>query len=111
MPKLIAEVRDLGLEVFVTELDVDDSHLTVEGDARDEAIADVYKRYLDLLLGTASVSVMITWGRGTPPKRREQRLSRDRKLNVLCSLLLADSPRSMLLRWRGVFNMRRCDAD
>jgi len=62
LPKFIAEVRDLGLEVFVTELDVDDSHLTVEGDARDEAIADVYKRYLDLLLGAASVSVVITWG-------------------------------------------------
>ena len=62
LPKFIAEVRDLGLEVFVTELDVDDSHLTVEGDARDEAIADVYKRYLDLVLSTASVSVVITWG-------------------------------------------------
>ena len=62
LPKFIAEVRDLGLEVFVTELDVDDSHLMVEGDARDEAIADVYKRYLDLVLATASVSVVITWG-------------------------------------------------
>ena len=62
LPKFIAEVRDLGLEVFVTELDVDDSHLTIEGNARDEAIADVYKRYLDLVLATASVSVVITWG-------------------------------------------------
>jgi endo-1,4-beta-xylanase len=62
LPKFIAEVRDLGLEVFVTELDVDDSHLMVEEEARDEVIADVYKRYLDLVLATASVSVVITWG-------------------------------------------------
>jgi endo-1,4-beta-xylanase len=62
LPKFIAEVRDLGLEVFVTELDVDDSHLTNEGGARDEAIGDVYKRYLDLVLATASVSAVITWG-------------------------------------------------
>ncbi len=62
LPKFIAEVRDLGLEVFVTELDVDDSHLTVEGGARDEVIADVYKRYLDLVLATSSVSVVVTWG-------------------------------------------------
>jgi endo-1,4-beta-xylanase len=58
----IAEARDLGLEIFVTELDVNDSHLNVQGEARDIAIADVYKRYLDLVLGTASVSAVITWG-------------------------------------------------
>jgi hypothetical protein len=41
---------------------VDDSQLKVEDDARDQAIADVYKRYLDLVLRTASVSVIVTWG-------------------------------------------------
>lgn len=58
----IAEVHDLGLKVYVTELDVDDSHLSVEGIARDAAIADVYQRYLDLVLGTGCVSTVITWG-------------------------------------------------
>jgi len=60
LPKFIAEVRDLGMEVFVTELDVDDSQLRVEGKARDEAIADVYKRDQQLILPSASVSAVIT---------------------------------------------------
>ena len=62
LPRFIAQVCDLGLEVYVTELDVDDSHLTLQADARDGAIADVYQRYLDLILGTASISTVITWG-------------------------------------------------
>ena len=62
LPGFIADARDLGLQVFVTEMDVDDSHVTVDGDARDEAVADVYKQYLDVVLGTAGVRVVITWG-------------------------------------------------
>jgi endo-1,4-beta-xylanase len=53
-------------------LDVDDSHLNVQGEARGVAIADVYKRYLDLILGTASVSVVITWGAWDIAKVRAQ---------------------------------------
>ena len=62
LPRFISQVRDLGLRVYITEMDVDDSHLTVEGSARDEAVADVYKRYLDLILGTGEVDLVITWG-------------------------------------------------
>jgi endo-1,4-beta-xylanase len=62
LPRFLSEVRALGLRVYLTELDVDDSHLTTEGDARDQQIADVYKRYLDLVLATGAVSVVITWG-------------------------------------------------
>jgi endo-1,4-beta-xylanase len=62
LPRFIEDVHDLGLKVFVTELDVDDQHLKVEGQARDEAIADVYWRYLDLVLGTGHVPVVVTWG-------------------------------------------------
>ncbi len=68
LPGFIKEVRDLGMQVFVTEMDVDDSHVTVDGDARDEAVADVYKQYLDLVLGTGGVRVVITWGAWDIPK-------------------------------------------
>jgi len=64
----IKQVHDLGLEVFVTELDVDDQHLTVEGIARDQAIADVYSRYLDLILDTGAVPVIVTWGAWDIPR-------------------------------------------
>jgi endo-1,4-beta-xylanase len=62
LPRFIREVHDLGVKVFLTELDVDDQHLTVEGVARDQAIADVYAQYLDLVLGTGVVPVVVTWG-------------------------------------------------
>jgi len=62
LPIFIAKVRDLGLDIYITELDVDDSHLTTTGIARDAAVVEVYQRYLDLVLSTGSVSVAITWG-------------------------------------------------
>jgi endo-1,4-beta-xylanase len=68
LPHFIAEVHALGLQVYVTEMDVDDSHLTVQGDERDQAVANVYKNYLDLVLGTASVPVVITWGAWDIPR-------------------------------------------
>jgi endo-1,4-beta-xylanase len=62
LPQFIDDLHDLGLKVFITELDVDDQHLKVEGQARDQAIADVYTRYLDLALGTGHIPVVVTWG-------------------------------------------------
>jgi len=62
LPQFITEVRALGMEVYLTELDVDDSRMPEQGSARDEAIADIHKRYLDLVLGTGAVSAVVTWG-------------------------------------------------
>lgn len=62
LPAFINEVKDLGMHVFITEMDVDDSHLTLNGNDRDEVVADVYKRYLDLVLSTGAVDLVITWG-------------------------------------------------
>lgn len=54
------EVRALGLAVYVTELDVDDSML--DPAVADSVVAEVYKRYLDLALGTGAVSAVLCWG-------------------------------------------------
>jgi endo-1,4-beta-xylanase len=62
LSRFIRAVRDLGLEVYATELDVDDSHLTGSIEDRDGAVAETYKRYLEVILGTRSVSTIITWG-------------------------------------------------
>ena len=56
----LREVRARGLAVTVTELDVDDSAL--DPAVADGAVADVYKRYLDLVLGTGTVSAVLSWG-------------------------------------------------
>ncbi|WP_369928938.1 endo-1,4-beta-xylanase [Xanthomonas sp. NCPPB 2632] len=58
----LRQVRDLGLRVYVTELDVDDSHVTGTLTERDAIVAGTYKRYLDLVLGTGAVSAVLTWG-------------------------------------------------
>lgn len=52
----------MGLSIHITELDVDDSHLTGPITERDGTVAQTYKRYLELILATRSVSTVITWG-------------------------------------------------
>ena len=47
--ELMDGVRELGLQVFVTELDVNDDKVTTDDIAqRDQAVADVYRDYLQL---------------------------------------------------------------
>lgn len=58
----LQQVHDLGLGIYITELDVDDSQLTGDVSQRDAVVADTYKRYLDLVLGTGTVSAVLTWG-------------------------------------------------
>lgn len=69
LSRFIWAIRDLGLSVYVTELDVDDSRLSGSTAARDAIVAETYKRYLDLILATRSVSTIITWGVLDTPHR------------------------------------------
>ncbi|KAB7897472.1 1,4-beta-xylanase [Rouxiella sp. S1S-2] len=62
LTKFILAVHRLGMAVYVTELDVDDSHLTGSVAARDDIVAATYKRYLEAVLATKAVSTVITWG-------------------------------------------------
>ncbi|WP_419795169.1 endo-1,4-beta-xylanase [Pseudomonas palleroniana] len=58
----LRQVHDLGIAIYITELDVDDSHVTGDVNQRDALVASTYKRYLDLVLGTGTVSAVLTWG-------------------------------------------------
>jgi endo-1,4-beta-xylanase len=60
--RFIGAVRELGLQVFVTEMDVNDRALPASVGARDAAGAAAYKSYLDLVLGDAAVRAVLTWG-------------------------------------------------
>jgi endo-1,4-beta-xylanase len=57
-----AAARELGLQVFVTEMDVNDRALPVDAVVRDLAVATAYRRYLDLVLGDPAVRAVLTWG-------------------------------------------------
>ena len=60
--RFIKQVDELGLEIFVTELDVDDSRLPADIAQRDRGVAQLYRDYLDNVLQHRSVKAVLTWG-------------------------------------------------
>lgn len=63
MRELISGAQDLGLEVYLTEFDVNDDGVA-EDDfaARDRAVAAVYTDYLNIALENKAVKAVLTWG-------------------------------------------------
>jgi endo-1,4-beta-xylanase len=60
--QFLHECRILDLQVFITELDVNDRHLPPDPATRDAAVADTYARFLDLILAEPAVMCLLTWG-------------------------------------------------
>ncbi len=61
MERFIGEVRSLGLEIQLTELDVIDTQLPFDTYRRDQLVADVYKRYLEFMLRIANPTIVAFW--------------------------------------------------
>lgn len=61
MQSFLGEVRSLGYEVQLTEIDVDDTSLPADPVARDAACADVLRRYLDVVLPLAQPTMISFW--------------------------------------------------
>jgi len=60
--QFLKEIEKLGLQVYITELDVDDSTLPASLPQRDMAVAAVYANYLRNILQHQSVKAVLTWG-------------------------------------------------
>jgi endo-1,4-beta-xylanase len=59
----IESIRKMGLEVYLTELDVNEDDLPYDDVAqRDHAIAETYRQFLDVALDNPAVKLMLTWG-------------------------------------------------
>ena len=58
----LQELADRKLRIMITELDVTDRDLPGEVSIRDQLVADLYERYLDVVLGNTSTLGVITWG-------------------------------------------------
>ena len=58
----VAELRSIGLHVFITELDVNDRSITGDVAARDAAVARLYRDYLTMMFAQPNVGVALTWG-------------------------------------------------
>ncbi|MER7892088.1 endo-1,4-beta-xylanase [Micromonospora sp. NPDC094482] len=57
-----SQVADRGLDILITELDVLDDGLPADITTRDAAVADVYRRYLDVALSHRSVKAVMAFG-------------------------------------------------
>ncbi len=71
--KLLGELTGRGLEIMITELDVDDPAAPGDIVLRDAQVAAAYRRYLDVALANRAVKAAITWGlsdsdRNLPPR-------------------------------------------
>jgi endo-1,4-beta-xylanase len=60
--KFIREAGKMGLEVHISELDVNCMHVKGGVAQRDAVVAREYKNYLDLVLPEQNVKQVITWG-------------------------------------------------
>jgi endo-1,4-beta-xylanase len=60
--QFLRDVADLGLYIFISELDVKDTELVADIDERDRIVAGVYEDYLTTVLQEQAVKSIITWG-------------------------------------------------
>jgi endo-1,4-beta-xylanase len=58
----LGAVRQMGLKILVTEHDVDDSGGPSDIAARDRAVADASRRFLDVMLDNPATIAVVTWG-------------------------------------------------
>lgn len=59
--QFLARIAGMGLAIEITELDVDDRAFPPETEARDRAVADLARRYLDVVLDEKAVLNVLTW--------------------------------------------------
>ncbi|HEY0266428.1 MAG TPA: endo-1,4-beta-xylanase, partial [Rhizomicrobium sp.] len=57
----VAEIRARGLMLLITELDVDDTGGPYDDAARDRAVADEARRFLDVALDSPATQAVLTW--------------------------------------------------
>jgi endo-1,4-beta-xylanase len=58
----VRELGQMGLQVFVTELDVNERKIEGTMQERDAAIAHVYRDYPTMMLAEPNVTALLTWG-------------------------------------------------
>ncbi len=62
LTSFLAAVRGMGLQIFVTEMDVNDRELSSNDKLRDDEVAKLYREYLELVLRDPAVKTVLTWG-------------------------------------------------
>jgi endo-1,4-beta-xylanase len=57
----VKEVRGMGLEILITELDINDAKVDGNAQTRDRVVADYYKHFLDIMLPISNMKRLIFW--------------------------------------------------
>lgn len=60
--RFLGQVANLGYEIYVTELDVNDQMLAGDVAQRDAVVAASYRGFLDVVLSEPAVKMVNTWG-------------------------------------------------
>jgi len=60
--RFIDRLADLGLDIFISELDVNDSTMPANHVERDRQVADYYEEFLTAVLSRPSVKRLVFWG-------------------------------------------------
>jgi endo-1,4-beta-xylanase len=58
----LADLARRGMKIFITELDIQDVALPGDPAARDQAVADLYRKFLSASLRQPAVKGIVTWG-------------------------------------------------
>ena len=60
--RFLNDIAQLGLKIFVTELDVDDRGAPMDLSARDAQCGDLVRAFLDVTLAQKACTAVLTWG-------------------------------------------------
>ena len=60
--RFMDEVTGMGLDIVISEFDVHDKNLPADIPSRDQAVAELARRYLDLMLSYPQTKDVLAWG-------------------------------------------------
>ena len=108
----MAQCRALNLQIFISELDVNDQKLAPDIPTRDAAVAESYGKYLDLVLAEPSVRAVLTWGitdRKTWLNGQDARADHEQERCLPFGLLNGqnDAPKPAFFAMRNSFDGRK----
>ena len=108
LKEFMAAARDMGLQIFVTEMDVNDRALPADIAARDQAVAETYGSYLKMMLQEPAVRAVLTWGITDSLTWLNHEDSRKDGLPERCLPFSADNlPTKAFFATREAFDSRR----
>lgn len=64
--RFMDEVTGMGLDIVISEFDVHDKNLPPDIPSRDQQVADLARRYLDLMLSYPQTKDVLAWGMADP---------------------------------------------